>query len=118
MGATELRTVYRGLNLDDDQRQDFMKKDIKFTAFTSTSRNRVLAEIFGNTLLIIDLNVENFFFMIDGVHCGAYISHLSNFPEEEEFLICPTTLFDFDRYEYDAINMKHNIYLKASEHNL
>ncbi|CAF5086113.1 unnamed protein product, partial [Rotaria magnacalcarata] len=110
--------VYRGLLLTDEQRQDFMKEKITFTSFTSTSRNRDLAEIYGNTLLIIDLNpnLEN---LSDttGRRCGIDITHVSQFTEEEEFLIWPNRNFDFVKYEYDRPNKKHIIYLHKSRHN-
>ncbi|CAF1497538.1 unnamed protein product, partial [Rotaria sordida] len=80
-------TVYRGLTLTDEQRQGFMQPKIKFTAFTSTSKKREKAEKFGNTLLIIDLNVKHGIHTADNIRCGAIISHLSHYPSEEEYLI-------------------------------
>lgn len=114
--GNDVLTLYRGLTLTDEERQEFLKKKIRFTTFISTSRKREVAEIFiGNTLLIFDLdgNYE------DGVqgHCGAGISHLSQFPEEEEFVICPMTDFHFVNYHYDSETKKHFIYFKSAECN-
>ncbi|CAF3905449.1 unnamed protein product, partial [Rotaria sp. Silwood1] len=55
----DIFTVYRGLTLTDEQREDFMKEKLTFTSFTSTSKNREKAEQFGDTLLIMDLNVKH-----------------------------------------------------------
>ncbi|CAF4590994.1 unnamed protein product, partial [Didymodactylos carnosus] len=111
-------TVYRGLTITDEQRQQFIKKteDIEFISFTSTSRNRKLAEVFGNTLLVFDLDVISSF---HGTHvkCGKDISFLSRFPEEEEYLMYPGRLFRFVQYEYDSDTMKHIIHLKSSNQN-
>jgi hypothetical protein len=113
----DIRTVYRGLNLNDEQRQEFMCDKLMFTSFTSTSRNRALAEIFGDTLLIIDVDVKMFAAPYANVWCGADISCLSNFPEEEEFLIWPTAEFHFVKYEYDTVEKKHIIYLRSTDTN-
>jgi hypothetical protein len=109
--TSNIQTVYRGVNLDDEQRQQYRKKDVKFTAFTSTTTDRALAEIYGNTLLIMDLEGE-----MDGVTyypaAGADISSFSNFPQEKEFLLWPRTWFQINGYEYDNETKKYLIYLK------
>jgi hypothetical protein len=46
-------TIYRGVDLSDEQREEFMKDKVIFSSFTSTSKNQQLAEWLGNTLLII-----------------------------------------------------------------
>ncbi|CAF1575438.1 unnamed protein product [Didymodactylos carnosus] len=107
----DTETVYRGLGLNDEQRKEYMKTKIVFTAFTSTSRNRTAAEMFGNTLLIMNLKDDH---MSKRDQCGANISHLSHFPDEEEFLIWPGRIFHFTGYEYDDRNSKHVIYLSWS----
>ncbi|CAF4056049.1 unnamed protein product [Rotaria sp. Silwood1] len=113
----DLLTVYRGLTLTDEERQKFMKQgDIRFTSFTSTSRNRKKAEKFGNTLLIFDLNVYDPVFEWK-VPIGMNVLSLSDFPNEEEFTMYTGVLFNFVRYEYDNETKKHIIYLKASELN-
>ncbi|CAF2142897.1 unnamed protein product [Rotaria magnacalcarata] len=110
--------VYRGLTLTDEERKNFMKEEMRFTAFTSTSKNRTLAELLGNTLLIIDLNVKE---RRHGslIKIGRDISMMSNFPEEEEYLIIPRSTFNFEKYEYDESKdlQKHIVYLKGSNEN-
>ena len=51
---------------------------------------------------------------LKNARCCSSIAHLSNFPEEEEFLICTETGFDFVRYEYDNEIQKLIIFLKVS----
>ena len=85
-----------------------MQEIMKFTAFTSTTCNRSIAEFYdGNTLLIIDLD------QYESTVCGKNISSVSDFPEEEEFLIWPGRDFAFVKYEYDISKKKHMIYLKS-----
>ncbi len=111
--STENLIVYRGKTLTDAERQDYMEEELTFTAFTSTSKNRKVVELYcGNTLLIIDLTVKSRWF--DGnVHCGVDIISLSQFQQEEEVLIWPSTIFSFVKYEYDSIKKKHIIYQNA-----
>nr|ACD54799.1 NAD(P)(+)-arginine ADP-ribosyltransferase-like protein [Adineta vaga] len=115
--TTGILTVYRGLHITDKERKQFMRHFISFTSFTSTSRNRKKAESFGNTLLIIDLNVKQNLSANKNVFCGVNISELSDFPEEEEFLIWIYALFEFINYEYDPEKKKHIIHLKSSDKN-
>jgi hypothetical protein len=105
--------VYRGVNLTDEERQQFMKDEVKFTAFTSTSTNREAAEMFGNILLIFDLNFELGYGITMNAAVGADISHLSNFSHEKEYLIYPGTRFHFVRHEYNSEKGKHIIYLRS-----
>ena len=108
--------VFRAVNLTTFERLDFVT-GIQFASFTSTSRSRHAAEFRdSNTLLIIDLNIKE----RDGVdvgRSGAHIAHQSNFPEEDEFLIWPHTLFHFIRREYNETTGKHIIYLRAAQTN-
>ncbi|CAF1114564.1 unnamed protein product [Adineta steineri] len=115
--TTEILTVYRGLTLTDKERKQLMRRFLSFTSFTSTSRNRKKAESFGNTLLIIDLNIKQTLSPDKNVFCGVNISHLSDFPEEEEFLIWIYTLFEFINYEYDPEKKKHIIHLRSADKN-
>ncbi|CAF4601527.1 unnamed protein product, partial [Rotaria socialis] len=108
----DILTVYRGLNLTDEQRQEFMEDHVVFFAFTSTSRNRVKAEVFGNTLLIIDLNVQHPYYPDQNIWCGSDIAALSIFPGEEEFLLKNKCVFDFVKYEFDTEKSKHILYLR------
>ena len=110
-----VRTVYRSLSINDEQRQAFMKPNIKFTSFTSSVKSRENAEHFGDTLLIIHLRVEDQFGKgEEDVICGGDISTLSDFPDEEEFLIWPGSDFRFVKEEYDPTKEKHVIYLESS----
>jgi hypothetical protein len=118
INTSGIRTVYRGLNLTNEERQQFMAEYILFKSFTSTSINREKAEEFGNTLLIIDLNVKIFHLFKDSRHrVGACISHISDFPNEEEFLFSTGARFHFVKYEYDTSENKHIIYLKSDKRN-
>jgi hypothetical protein len=110
--TTDTRTVYRGLNLTDAEREQFTSEITTFKSFTSTSKNRKLAELYGNTLLIIDTKVfDDAARYYDG--CGTDISTFSQFPQEEEFLITPESLFESAKHEFDSVNDKHIIYLKS-----
>ena len=109
-------TVYRSLNLNDEQRQEFKKANIKFTSFTSTIKNRETAESFGNTLLIIHLSLEAQCAKAEeDVICGADISTLSDFPEEEEFLIWPGSDFCFVKEEHDRAKENFVMHLESSQ---
>ncbi|CAF0974124.1 unnamed protein product [Rotaria magnacalcarata] len=108
----DILTVYRGLNLTDEQRQEFMEDHVVFFAFTSTSTNRVKAEAFGNTLLIIDLNVQHPYYPDQNIWCGSDIAALSVFPGEEEFLLKNKCVLDFVKYEFDTEKSKHILYLR------
>jgi hypothetical protein len=113
MKIANVRIVYRGTTLTDEQRRRYMKEYDKkadeglyFTSFASTSSNREVANMFsGNTLFIIDL-----FGFSD--QCGANITSLSRFPDEEEYLLCPLVELRFIKYEYDSMSNKHIIYLR------
>ncbi|UJR12763.1 hypothetical protein I4U23_016937 [Adineta vaga] len=107
-GVNEYITVYRGVNLTNEQRQKFIDDYIRFESFTSTSRNRTLAEWFGNTLLILNIDVNRGLLR---PKLGADISYYSSFPEEEEFLLLPGTDFFCDKYEYNTENERHILYL-------
>ncbi|CAF5006814.1 unnamed protein product [Rotaria sp. Silwood1] len=124
------KIVYRGVNLSDAERAEYTSgREIQFYSFVSTSKNRALAEIYGNTLMIIDLreyqpddpgSTPEKMLRSRTAYCGASIAHLSNFPEEEEFLIWGFGLpvFVIKKCEYDATNDKHIIYLRFSMDNI
>ncbi|CAF4133807.1 unnamed protein product [Rotaria sp. Silwood2] len=112
--TTDIKTVYRGLILTNEQLQEYIDNRLLcFTAFTSTSVNRKKAAQFGNTLLIINLDVVCHYTSGVILARGANISSLSDFPDEEEFLIWPGTAFSFGHYEYDDAHHKHLIYITA-----
>jgi hypothetical protein len=102
--------VYRGAELSKNQIDTY--RDLcadpdeyrSFQAFTSCSRNQKLAELFGNTLFIMEIE---FAFTVD-------LSPLSNFPEEEE-LITPGVCFTVQRMHFDQQKNKYMIYLKLRQ---
>ncbi len=101
-------TDYRGVTLSDEQRKEFMRADemVTFASFTSTTKNRMVAEMYsGNSLLIMDIR---------GSPRGEDISSLSNFPDEEEYLLWTGTAFKFFKYEYDSVKKQHIIYLRSA----
>lgn len=87
-----------------------------FKSLTSLTPNRQAAERLGNTLLIVDSNVNHIDFG-DPVRCGMDISKLSHYPNEEEFLMWPATMFRFVKSEFDHEKKKYIVYLKASRYN-
>ena len=116
METYDIPTVFRAIDLTDDERQVFAN-DVQFVAFSSATKSRSMAELYNrNTLLVIDLNIKK----RDGLdvgRAGAYIAMWSHFPQEEEFLIWPQTSFHFLRAEYDRLTKKHTIYLKSYQTN-
>ncbi|CAF3658975.1 unnamed protein product [Rotaria sp. Silwood1] len=107
--------LYRGLNMEDEQIQEIIKSNefVKCLSFTSISTSRKLAELIGNTLLIIELDVDESGIVSEMVYCSSSISDMSAFPDEDEFLIRPPAAFHFIKYECDALSQKHIIYLKT-----
>lgn len=106
-------TLYRGADLSDDLiaifKDDFLK-DPKpwrtFQAFTSTTRNRTIAEQFGNVLFIMTTKVA---FTVDLTSLSAY-AH-----EEEEELLFPGVSFMINRMDFDQEKNKHIIYLNLQQ---
>ena len=51
--------VYRGVQLTDEQIEQYKQTDncFHFTSFTSTSTNRGVAEMYGNVLFIVDIQI-------------------------------------------------------------
>ncbi|CAF1616628.1 unnamed protein product [Didymodactylos carnosus] len=100
--------VYRGVLLDPHQIESYKnavgKGSKEWLNFSSASKNRALAEIYGNTLFVI--NIPSKSQPID-------ISSVSNFPEEEEVLLPASTSFQIEKVEYDENAKKHYIYLRV-----
>ncbi|CAF1072148.1 unnamed protein product [Rotaria sp. Silwood1] len=100
--------VYRGASLELDE-IDAYKNSIKkypkeWLGFSSTSKNRTLAETYsGNTLFIINVPSQS-------QHLD--ISNISNFPEEEEVLLGASTSFQIENVKYDETTGKNYIYLR------
>ena len=101
-------TVYRGLTLSEEERKEFLPEEgrhLTLKAFTSTSKNRAVAEMFsGNTLLVIEVQ-RNYFL-------GGHIAELSVFPDEEEVLVLPGTALYLVNYEYDNESQRHVCWYK------
>lgn len=110
-------TLYRGTTLTEEQiatyrhMADNPNEYRSFQAFTSSSRDRMGAESFGNVLFIMNVL---FAFIAD-------VSSLSEFKEEEEELIMPGVCFSVEKVHFDQNKKKHLIYLTlrqrfSSEH--
>ncbi|CAF1633906.1 unnamed protein product, partial [Didymodactylos carnosus] len=100
-------TVYRGATLTDEMIDAYEKvvgTCIKWSAFTSTSKDPKVAEQFdGNTLFIIQLGA--------GYIRRSDISSLSYYPEEQEVLLDAASHFQVDKLEYNSKSGKYLIYL-------
>ena len=104
--------LYRGAQLPDDLIALFKNdcsKDRKpwrtFQAFTSCSRNRNVAEMFGNVLFIMETRIA---FTVD-------LRELSQYPDEEEELLLPGISLMIDRVKFDEKDKKHLIYLTLQQ---
>jgi hypothetical protein len=87
-------TVYRGAILKPEHVKEYKKskRQIKtWLGFSSTSQNKEVAKLFGNTLFVIE-------FKNDAAPCypGRDISEESEFPHEEEVLLYPGVDFRID----------------------
>lgn len=84
----EAMKVYRGLCITDDDAKKEYRTGLQFLwpTFTCTSRNRRIAEGFGNYLFEIDVSTNDMSYRAD-------IAHYSEYPEEEEILFYPYTGF-------------------------
>ncbi|CAF3556894.1 unnamed protein product [Rotaria socialis] len=85
-------TVYRGVTLDEQTIQYYKNAIGTFKyeyAFTSTSKDREVAEVFGNSLLIIDVSAVG----------GLTVSSYSEYPDENEVLLPPGIALRIDDVE-------------------
>ena len=114
----DVKLVYRGVNLTQEMIEEykqaisdegfrFTKKKVIWPAFTSTTKDRQVAEIYGNTLFIINL--------LDGNRKD--ISSLSIFPDEQEVLLGNDSAFVVDNAEYKSITEKHTIRMREPDIN-
>jgi len=106
---TEDQIIYRGMELTDQMIEEYREavgEEIDWPAFTSTTKNRAVAEIWGNTLCIITLCRGLF------IH-GSDVSNISNIPDEEEFLLSVGFVLQVEKIETDPSQKKHKIYLKT-----
>ncbi|CAF1347988.1 unnamed protein product [Rotaria sordida] len=109
---TTKKTLYRGATLTEEQITAYAKmaEDDKaygsFQAYTSCSRNPVVAEFFsGNVLFIMEVLIA---FIAD-------LSPLSEYSEEEEELVTPGVCFRVKSVEFDRKKNKHLIHLQLRQ---
>lgn len=107
---TEEQIVYRGMELTDEMINayyEMINETIDWSAFTSTSKSRNVAEIFAdNTLCIITLSPGVL------IH-GADISDISHMPDEDEFLLSVSFELLVEKVEIDPDKKRHLIYLRT-----
>lgn len=108
----EKTEFFRGAKLPHHLVAEFQEECTKepkpwhtFQAFTSCSRNREIAERFGNVLFIMRSKVA---FADD-------LSSVSAYPQEEEQLLLPGVAFRIDRVEFDRRMGKSLIYLTLQQ---
>jgi hypothetical protein len=98
-------TVYRGAQLDEKMVNEYKSaigEERKWLGYSSTSKNRRLAETFGNTLFIIKIiKVRQ--------NTNWDVSSLSVYPNEEEVLLTAGVSFVIDKVECN--DGKYLIYL-------
>jgi hypothetical protein len=100
--------VYRGAQLSDDLIQYYLEKSSQpgerflFPAYTSTSRNQMKAEQFGNVLFVIQISDY------DSYNVSPYSSY-----DEEEQLIKPSFTFYIRSCNFDKEKYKWIIHLKS-----
>lgn len=105
---TRNELLYRGVTLDNAQIATYKEclahpdEYRSFQAFTSCSRNRVIAEMLGNVLFIMEVNCA---FTSDLQPCSLMDA-------EEEELVTPGVGLTVQRVEFDQQTNKHFIYLK------
>jgi hypothetical protein len=104
------KILYRGAQLSDDYIASFKDDSFKgsevlrsFQAFTSCTRNRSVAEKFGNCNVLFIMQIQ-IAFTVD-------LCPLSEYSHEEEELVFPGVCFAIDRLEFDEHKSKHLIYL-------
>ncbi|CAF1226327.1 unnamed protein product [Didymodactylos carnosus] len=105
IGATFEGRVYRGAQLDEQMLRDYknsVSEVRKWLGYSSTSKNRRLAENFGNTLFIIKTikTREN---------TNWDVSLLSEYPNEDELLLTAGISFTINKVECNG--GKYLIYL-------
>jgi hypothetical protein len=102
---TSNEVLFRGVNLSADMIAAFEKRSPTehgtFQAFSACTRNRRVAEQFGNVIFIIKVIYA---YTMD-------LSSFSRFPEEEEVLVHPGVCFSVSHVELDRTANKHLIYL-------
>jgi hypothetical protein len=102
-------TVYRGTNINEQMIEQYklaVGSNIRYLAFTSTSKKRQVAEMYtnGNALFIVKLNNSGFL---------RDISSLSFYPDEEEILLNAGHPLKVIQVEHDLQMNKYLIYLSC-----
>lgn len=104
-------TVYRGLTLTTTELESYRQPReqwLTWLSYTSTSKNREVAEMFGiNTLLIIQISDFQL-----GLVRGCDISHLSKYSDEEEVLLPAGVNFRVISFEQNA-QQKYVIHIEV-----
>jgi len=106
--------VYRGMNLLQSMIEDYKEAakhggSYRWAGFSSTSKCRDVAEIFGNnTLFIMHLRK-----VYQKRKNAIDISRCSQFPDEEEVLLKSGVEYTVRKVEYDEENERHYIYLNV-----
>ncbi|CAF1243553.1 unnamed protein product [Didymodactylos carnosus] len=97
--------VYRGSQLDQSEIKAYSEAIGEYKCwlgFTSTTKNREVAQMFGDTLFIIDAS-----------SCGGSdISLLSQFTDEEEVLLPAGATFKIHKVVFDQETQKYCIFLE------
>ena len=102
--------LYRGMNLNADMLDEYKQavgQEIVWPAFTSTSKDYRVAEIYSVNTLFIILSKDTWRPQND-------ISKLSFYPDEQEVLFSPFCKFIVDRVSLGSTNEKHLIYLTTA----
>jgi hypothetical protein len=112
-GKSYTGIVYRGAMLNDEKLKLHLTSDIHTVwyspTYLSTSKSRKVADMYGNALIIIDIENSN-----DRTEKAVDISELSAIPDEEEVLLTPKYLLSKVKHsEFDPILKKHIIYLTS-----
>jgi hypothetical protein len=114
-GKSYTGIVYRGAMLNDEKRKLHLTSDIHTVwyspTYLSTSKSRQIAEMYGNVLIIIDIEKS----INDRTEKAVDISELSAIPDEEEVLLTPKYLLSKVKHsEFDPILKKNIIYLTST----
>ncbi|CAF2093101.1 unnamed protein product, partial [Rotaria magnacalcarata] len=107
--------LFRGMDLTDDIIDEYRQaigKIIVWSAYTSTTKDPRVAEMFANnTIVIITAKRDNHLYRSD-------ISSLSRFPDEQEVLMDSQYKFHVDKIERDSVNKKCIIYMTTVNRDL
>lgn len=106
----EDQTLYRGATLSMtmiDEYKQAVGKTIIWLGFTSTSKDRRVAEMYAGNALFIILAKDTW-------HPQNDISKLSYYPDEREVLLSPFYSCIIDKIEFESNSKKYLIYMTTS----